>query len=344
MNKYYNCNDLITKKDLNGNTPEILICVGNRTAGKTTSWTKWALDAWFARREQFVFLYRYKYELSNCSDKIFGDVGTLFYKGHTMTDKPRLKGAYAELYLDDELAGFAIAINSADQVKKNSHIFCKVQKIIFDEFMPEDNTYCPDEVKKFLSIHASIARGQGEQVRFVQTVLISNPVTVLNPYYTELGIAKRLRADTKFLRGDGFVLQQNLNSSAAEAQKSSAFNRAFAKNNYIQYAAECASLADNNAFVDRPKGPSKYLATIRYQGKLYAIREYAAAGIVYCSDNADSTFPLKISVTTDDHQINYIMLRKNDFFISTMRYYFERGCFRFANLDCKNALISALSY
>lgn len=344
MNKYYNCNNLVTKKDLNGNTPEILICVGNRTAGKTTSWVKWALDSWFSERAQFVFLYRYKYELTNCADKIFGDVGALFYRGHTMQDKIRLKGAYSELYIDDSLAGFAIAINSADQIKKNSHIFCKVQKIIFDEFMPEDNNYCPDEMRKFLSIHTSIARGQGEQVRFVQTVLISNPVTVLNPYYAELGIAKRLRPDTKFLRGDGFVLEQNLNSSAAEAQKSSAFNRAFAKNNYIQYAAECESLADNNAFVDRPNGTSKYLATLKYQNKLYAIREYGEVGIIYCSEKADSSFPLKISVTTEDHQINYIMLRQNDFFISTLRYFFERGCFRFENLECKNALLSALSY
>ena len=38
------------------------------------------------------------------------------------------------------------------------------------------------------------------------------------------------------------------------------------------------------------------------------------------------------------------MLKKNDVFIQNMRWFFERGCFRFKDLRCKEALMKAISY
>lgn len=35
MGQYYRLDRLLSKKDINGNTPEIYIVAGNRTAGKT---------------------------------------------------------------------------------------------------------------------------------------------------------------------------------------------------------------------------------------------------------------------------------------------------------------------
>ena len=41
---------------------------------------------------------------------------------------------------------------------------------------------------------------------------------------------------------------------------------------------------------------------------------------------------------------NYVMLRKNDQFIASLRYFFERGAFRFKDMRCKDAVLKALSY
>ena len=65
---------------------------------------------------------------------------------------------------------------------------------------------------------------------------------------------------------------------------------------------------------------------------------------MYCDTNVDFTFPHKITVTTDDHEINYIMLKQNNLFLSSLRFYFEKGCFRFKDLQCKEAVLKALSY
>ena len=344
MGNYYDGTKLLSLTDINGNRPEIYMCTTNRTGGKTTYFGRLVVNRFLDKREKFGLLYRYNYELDDCAEKFFKDIGELFFNGYIMTSKKRAKGIYHELYLNGEPCGYAVSINSADQIKKNSHFFSDVKRLIFDEFQSESNTYCPNEIKKFISVHTSMARGQGEQNRYLPVYMLSNPVSIINPYYVELGISSRLTDETRFLRGDGFVLEQGFVESAADAQKSSGFNKAFSRNSYVAYSSESVYLNDNKAFVDRPQGVGRYMATLKYNGQTYGIREFAEAGVIYCDDRADETFPLKITVTTDDHELNYVMLKRNDLFLFNLRYYFERGCFRFKDLRCKEAVLKSLSY
>ncbi len=240
-----------------------------------------------------------------------------------------MHGKFHELFLNGVSCGYAMALNNADAVKKNSHMFSDITCLIFDEFQSETNRYCANEVKKFISIHTSIARGQGKQVRYVPVYMMANPVSLINPYYAAMKISNRLKSDTKFLRGNGFVLEQGYNESASKAQTESGFNRAFITDDYVAYSSQATYLNDSNAFIEKPAGECTYVATLRYLGKDYAIKEYMDLGIIYCDDRADKTYPYRISITTDDHNVNYVMLKSNDLFLSNMRYFFERGCFRF---------------
>lgn len=344
MNTYYDGTKLLSLQDINGHKPEIYITTTNRTGGKTTYFGRLFVNRFLDKKEKFVLLYRYNYELDDCAEKFFKDIGDLFFKGKTMVSKRRASGIFHELFLDDEPCGYALSLNSADQIKKYSHLFNDVQRILFDEFQSETNHYCNDEIKKFISIHTSIARGQGKQYRYVPVYMLGNPVTLLNPYYIELGIADRLKDDTRYLRGDGFVLEQGFIKTASDAQKQSGFNKAFNKNTYVAYSTQSVYLNDNKSFIEKPMGESRYLATLKYQGSEYGLREYPSLGIIYCDDHPDITYKYKLAVTTDDHQLNYVMLKRNDLFLSNMRYFFERGCFRFKDLKCKNAILKALSY
>lgn len=344
MSKYYDGTKLLSMVDINGNKPEIYMCTTNRTGGKTTYFGRLCINRFLDKNEKFGLLYRYNYELDDIADKFYKDLGSLFFPSYTMTSKRRAKGTFQELFLNEKSCGYALSLNNADQIKKYSHLFSDIQRMIFDEFQSETNHYCDNETKKFISIHTSIARGQGEQVRYVPVYMLSNPVSIINPYYVEMGISGRLKDDTKFLRGDGFVLEQGYIESASIEQKKSGFNRAFSKNSYTAYSSECVYLNDNKAFVEKPAGKSKYLCTLRYKGSDFALREYTESGLIYCDDKADSSFLNRISVTTDDHNINYVMLKRNDFFLSNLRYFFEHGCFRFKDMRCKEAVLSALSY
>ncbi len=344
MAKYYDGTKLLSMLDINGNKPEIYMCTTNRTGGKTTYFGRLCINRFLDKGEKFGLLYRYNYELDDIVEKFYKDLGSLFFPNYTMTSKRRASGTFQELFLNDKSCGYGLSLNNADQIKKYSHLFSDIQRMIFDEFQSETNHYCEHETKKFISVHTSIARGQGKQVRYVPVYMLSNPVSIINPYYVEMGISGRLKDDTKFLRGDGFVLEQGYIESASIEQKNSGFNRAFSKNSYTAYSSECVYLNDNKAFVEKPAGKSKYLCTLRYKGSDFALREYTENGLIYCDDKADSSFLTRISVTTDDHNINYIMLKRNDFFLSNLRYFFEHGCFRFKDMRCKEAVLSALSY
>lgn len=344
MSVFYDGTKLLSMLDQNGEKPEIYICTSNRSAGKTTYFGRLVVNRFKNKGKKFGLIYRYNYELDECADKFFKDISTLFFDGAIMTSKRRASGIYHELYIGETHCGYALSLNSADQLKKYAHLLSDIDSLIFDEFQSESGKYCNKEVQKLMSIHTSIARGQGKQVRYVPVYMISNPVSIINPYYIELGISTRLKKDTKFLRGNGFVLEQGFNESASIAQENSAFNKAFSQNKYATYTAQAIYLNDNRAFISQPEGRSRYLATLKYNGFNFSVKEYNELGIVYCDDSADLTFPYKIVVTTDDHEVNYIMLRNSDTFLQTMRYYFDRGCFRFKDLRCKEAILTALSY
>ena len=349
---YYDGTKLLSMLDINGEKPEIYLCTTNRTGGKTTYFGRWVVNRFLKHGEKFCLLYRFDYELNDVANKFFKDIGSLFFPTYDMFSESRSRGAYHELFIGEKSeepenyspCGYAVAINKADIIKKVSHLLSDTVRMLFDEFQSETNHYCAMEVKKFISIHTSVARGQGKQTRYVPVVMIGNPVSLINPYYVELGISERLNKETKFLRGEGFVLEQGYVDSASRALKESAFNRAFSKNSYVAYSSENVYLNDSVAFIEKMTGKSRYICTVKYMGKEYGIREFEETGILYCDDKPDVTFKTKLALTTDDHDINYVMLKKNEMFISNLRFFFERGCFRFKNLICKEVILKMISY
>lgn len=342
--EFYDGTKLLSMKDINGEKPEIYGVAGNRTGGKTTYFERLVVNGFIKRNNKFMLLYKFGYELENCAEKFYKDIGSLFFPCTEMHSKKKEKGKYHELYIGDRNCGYAVDLNSASYIKTCSHLFNDTACMFMDEFQNEDNIYVDNEVNKLISIHTSVARGQGKQVRRVPLYMCANTVSLINPYYVAWGISNRLTKDTKFLRGDGFVFEQNYNESASNAQKESPFNRAFANNVYTQYASENVYLNDNMAFIEKPTGNNLYVATIKFRGVNYAIREFSDQGIIYCDDKPDMTFPYRVSITTDDHNINYVILRNNDSFIQLMRFYFEHGCFRFKDLRCKEAVLNCVTY
>lgn len=344
MPNFYDGTKLLSLKDINGRTPEIFMCTSNRSAGKTTYFNRLVLRRFINKRQKFGLLYRFNYELDGVDEKFFRDIQGLFFKGHEMMAKKRMKGIYQELFFDGEPCGYAISINSADQLKRNSHLFSDIENLVFDEFQSEQNHYCDNEVTKFISIHNSIARGQGKQSRYVPVYMISNPVTILNPYYVSMGISTRLDANVKFLKGAGWVLEQGYNESAAQATKLSAFNQAFQNDAYIAYSTEAVYLQDDYSFIETPKGRGNYVCTIRYANTDFAIWEFSDTGIVFVDYRVDKSFPLRLTVEAEDHKLNYVMVNNNFILLQKLRYYFEHGAMRFKDLKSKDAILHALSF
>lgn len=341
---YYDGTKLLSKRDLDGNRPELYLCCGNRTGGKTTYFSRMLVNRFLTKREKFIMLLRFQTELDDISNAFFNDIKGLFFHNLDMTHQLMGKGKYALLLLDEQICGYAVPLNAADYVKKKSHIFNDVTSMFMDEFQSETNHYASGEVTKFISLHTSVARGQGKQVRYVPVYMASNSVTLLNPYFVALGISSRLTKNASFLRGHGWVLEQAFVETASQAQKESAFNRAFSNDKYIAYSSENIYLNDNMNFIEPVNGKNRYVATIRYKGKLFSIKEFQREGILYVDTSYDLSYPCKLSLTTEDHQLNYVMLMNNMDLVLRLRFFFTRGCFRFKNLECKEMLLNMLSF
>lgn len=347
--KYYDGTNLLNMKDIDNKAPEIYIVTTNRTGGKTTYFNRLCINRFLKQGKKFCLLYRYQYELEQVAEKFFKDIKALFFNDYLMDEKTLGKSGFKELFIGKTYehmnnCGYAISLNASDNVKKYSHFFNDTELILFDEFQTESNRYISDEVGKLLSIHTSLARGNGKQVRYLPVFMLANHVTMLNPYYSALGVAERLNSKTHFLRGCGWVLETDFIESAANAQKESAFNRAFASHRYTSFASEKIYLLDNYAFIERPHGRSRYICTFKVEGASFSIREFPDSGILYCDDKFDPDFPTRIAVTLDDHTINYVMLSSNNVLISFLRDCFQKGKFRFKNANAKNACISFLSF
>lgn len=339
---YYDGTKLLSIKDINGNVPELYFVTSNRTAGKTTYFGRLLVNRFLKKKEKFMLIYRFANELDSIEQKFFNDIGTLFFKGHEMTSKSRGKGVYVELFLNGESCGYAIALNYAEKYKKLSHVFSSVTTAFMDEFQSENGTYLSNEFEKFLSVYTSVCRGQGEQRRYVQFILCGNPVSLINPYYTALGISDRIQKNTKFVRGNGWVLEQGFNESASKAQENSAILNTI-HNRYSEYSKSGVYLNDTDCLIEKMSGGT-YVCTIEIGGKEYGIRSFPTNGIIYCGGKADSSYPLKFTLDAEKVNDNYRLISMNNQIIYVMRRYFENGCFRFQNQACKKAIMELLSY
>ena len=249
--QYFTAHDISEYKDANGKTPEILLIDGNRAAGKTTAFSRKFVCDFLERGKKFMLIYRYANELHDIAEAFFKDIHVLFFPENEMTDKTRANGAYVELYLDGKSCGYAVALNTAAKLKHYSHIFSDVEQMLFDEYQLENGYYISEEIKKFVSLHMTVARGRGSVVRFVPVYMLSNSISIFNPYYSAFGIAPRINSRTKVLRGDGWVLLRLTLKEVSREQEKSAFNRAFSGSSYIQAATDNSFLNDETYNIEK---------------------------------------------------------------------------------------------
>lgn len=343
-NKFYDGTKLLSMKDLGGQTPEIFMSTSNRSAGKTTYFNRMVVNRFKNKGKKFILVYRFNYELVDCASKFFKEINKLFFKDDTMTEKRKANGIYVELFLNEQSCGYCVSINYADQLKKFSHLFADADCMLFDEFQSETNHYVPQEVSKFMSLHTSIARGGGEQVRYLPVYMISNAVSIINPYYMSMGIADRLQTNTNYLKGDGFVLEQGFYQNVAEKQVSSAFNRAFKNEQYLKFAAQNVYLNDNENLIEKMGGVSNYIVTLKNGSKFYGIRRFNDSGLFYVDNRADETYPDKIVSNAFEQDSGYMLLGRSNILIASLRKAFECGYVRFRNQECKTAFFSLMNY
>lgn len=314
VDPYYNGEKLMNMIDLDKEKPEIFISTSNRSAGKTTFFNGFAVHDFLQNDNKFCLLYRNKYEAESAADNFFKEIGNIFFKGLIMVQQPLMKNTAYRLLIgetcdpddpDDKFCGvccgYVISLAAAEQIKRCSHLMSDTTKILFDEFQSEKGQYLKNEISALMSIHDSLARGGGEQARYLPVYLIGNLIDLYNPYYESLGITQRIDPNCNYMRGHGWVLEQGFNAAASEAHKASAFHRAFANESYTATSKAKEYLIKDSQFIDK-NIPNRgwYVATIAFKNQKYGIRYIEEFNIYYISQKPDPSKTVEFAATEND--------------------------------------------
>lgn len=344
MSDFYNGDKLCNMRDLDGEVPEIVICCGNRTAGKSFYFKRKMILNFLEHGIKFIILCRKVNEMKGLFEAFMSDLkeNVPGFEHLQESEESCQRGLYMKIYLNGEHCGYVIYLNSSDGIRRISSQFIDAGAVIFDEFQSETESYVDDEIRKFLSIRTSIARGGGKHIRFLPYYMVSNTVSVLNPYFVEMGIHKRVDGKTRFLRGHGFVMEITKNETAAKEIQQSRFNLAFSNSDYLKFAADNTYLLDSNAFVEKLDVKNfSYQATVISNGKFFGVW-LTNSGNLYVAQNGDSGYWLKFATSVSDMKPGVAHIRANPV-LQEWRVRFNMGYWRFQTLECKSVIIDLLS-
>ena len=348
MGVYYTLDKIKKIKDLDGKKPSMFLISSNRSAGKTTAVLNEFIKCFLEDESQFAIIYRNQYEMSDAHN-IFADILEREYPSFTMFTKSCAKGLFYQLILNDgeseRVCGFALGLFSVDKMKKYSPLFLHVERALFDEYQLENGRYLKNEPQKLMSLIISIARGGGSQSRNIDLYMLSNNISILNPYYISLGITQRLMDDTRFLRGHGWVLEQGYNASANKAVSENNIVRAFSESDsaFTEYmTAKNSYLINMSAFIKKQTGRSRYLCTIEYGDKKIGVREFFESGEIHCNEKVDPSAYYTFAFTPENHSQNTVMLKRSSFIFKTLEKAYDDAYLTFETVEIKNIIFLLL--
>lgn len=341
---YYTGYRLLSTPDKNGEKPEIFISTSNRSAGKTVFYSGYMLHRYIQHGEKFLLLYRNKYETDTAVQNFASQIINLFYAGVELTQDRGIKNVYDKIVIKagdsaPEICGYVTSLRASEQIKKYSSMLSGVSWILFDEAFPEDDIYLPDEVRRLMSIHDSLARGGGAQNRYLPVIIIGNLINVDNPYYSALNIVDQLTIETNYMRGDGWVVEQAFNAASAQAHAQSAFHRALDRVGYGAASMEKTYLNTDYQFIENQivdKGI--YICSIKYGKHLYSVRYNESTDFYYAGTNPDPSCKYVQAATEsdiDDAAIFDPLSRAR----KLLKKKFRDNKVRFKNLETRSAVL-----
>ena len=279
--------------------------IGPRGAGKTYGMLKYCLTELAPKGRQFMYVRRMETELDKLT-KMRG--GRLF---NAVAKDPALSGHVLRaesnvLSMDKKVIGYAQNLSSASILKSDA--FPDVDIIIFDEFII-DNTgtyhYLKDEVRKFLDLYETVARG-----RDVRVFILSNAVSVANPYFDFFHLDKPHSGDIQRFGKSRDILVENVQvHELMENKKRSRFGQIIDGTEYSSYAYDNDWLLDNTDFVAKKSRRSEYFVTLRYNDTWVGIWFDNLQWLYYVSADVDLKYPKMYSVTTDDQKPNLMLIK-----------------------------------
>ena len=323
---YYNCHDLLTYNRLYN------MVMGVRGHGKTYCYTKKCIDVGLEQKKiSFVVLVRYKEDINAIKDDWWSIVEHL-YPDYMFYSKRNI--IYAKNSLETFPIGEFIALRDYMRAKRKPRP--KVKIIFFDEFLNEENDYLANEIKAYLSICDSVIRNRDN----VRCYLVSNHISVINPYFNYFGF---VQLGKRFTRGQHDSILEFTDSEQFVAyRKSTKFGSSIDGTEYGEYAMMGKMLLDDYTNVSKiPDSQCHHQFHIRLEGLLIDV--CVMNNILYLRKSSDST-ATAFTPYVDDAVQGAIFCTKSlnhfDYIVDK----FMRDEIMYETLQIKNAIINFVRF
>ena len=323
---YYNIHDLKTYNRLHN------MIMGVRGHGKTYCLTNECIKLGLEVKDiSFVVLVRYKEDIVNLKDG-WWDIVAHLYPEYMFYSKRNI--IYAKNNLETFPIGEFIALRDYMRAKRKPRP--KVRIIFFDEFLNEENDYLKNEIKAYLSVCDSVIRNRDN----VRCYLVSNHISVLNPYFNYFGI---YQLGKRFTRGKHDSLLEFTDSKEfIEYRKGTKFGSSIEGTEYGEYAMQGKFLLDDTTNVSKlPDGVCHHQFNLILEG--IPMEVCMMDNILYIRKNNDKT-AIAYTPYVDDAVLGAIFCTKNlthfDFLVNK----FMGDEIMYETLSIKNAVINFVRF
>lgn len=303
--------------------------IGGRGVGKTFNYKEWAINS----KNQTVWVRRYAEDIK----ALVADNGSKFcsdlINAGKLDEETNFCVADNILYVEDEAKIFFVALSTARRLKSQS--FPKVDKIIFDEFLEEENkttSYLKNEVDLFLGLYETVNRLRlGDDGRKdVRAFFLGNLSSFVNPYFSFWHITPFEKRFKKFK--DGLIVVENYsNDKFKELKNNTPFGKLIAGTKFSQFAVDNVAWRDDYAFVKKRGQSGCNMFNIRYNNTLIGV--WVEEDGLYCSFDANPevrTYALKYETQEKER-----LLSKKTFPMSYITKAYETNKLFFDNITVK---------
>ena len=275
--------------------------IGERGVGKTYGAVKFVTKEFIKKGHQFVYLRRYKSDLKKSTPTFFNSlISNNEFPEHELTTKGN------SFYIDGNLAGYAITLSTAQDLKSAN--FDKVKYVLFDEFIIDEGVkkyYLSNEVEVFLNLIETVAR-----TRDIRVFLLGNAGNlVTNPYFLYFNMSLPTQSDIRTFKNGLILLQYMKNEEYRKMKKETKLGQLVAGTNYEKYAIENQDTKLNDNFIEKKKGSAKFNFGIVYRGVMFGVWfDYTEGKIFVSNDYYKNSFNI-FALTNSDHNENTMLMK-----------------------------------
>lgn len=306
----------------------------DRGDGKTYGFKQWAINDYLKNGNQFVYLRRYKSELSDC-DKFFVDIQHK-YPDYEFTNQGRTFYIKHEEWDKKKPIGYAITLSTG--ITKKSVSYEEVNKICFDEFVvPKSHIrYLPDEVFMFLELYETIAR-----MREVKVVFLANRISEINPYTLYFNIkmnGKIYDYDSK----KGILVATPKSESYRKQKRDTRFAKLIQNTDYYNYAFNDDFYADKDTMIASRTPQSKLILILKYNNKYIGLWNDKYTHVYYFSYKINEDCLVKLSILMEEMDEEYSYIGRSGWGVNLLKRIFKGCTYRYDNIEIKSLMFDVM--